>query len=526
MAAAEAFRVLLVYPNYSMMKIPALAMGLFAAILKARGYEVAFFDSSLYAGEFESSHDDRRTGSFQYRRTAKIPGPEPLRDLHGDFRRRVLEFRPRAILVSTVEDTFQQGVRMLAGIRDLEIPTLVGGVFPTMAPEEALSFEPVRMVGIGEGEELIVDFCERVRQGQDPADTPGVWTRLPDGGLRRNPLRPLTDISRAAPDYGFFREHQFLRPWGGTIFRTITVEGMRGCPYECTFCNSPAHNRLARQVGSKTFVREKSIEALDAELAALMESTAPGFIMFVDDSFLTRPFRHVEQWCRMYEKYRVPFWVNTRVESISPEKLAMLKAVGCHRLSFSIEHGNEAFRKKHLRKFFSNEQAVAGGRIVAESGIPFSMDVLIGLPFETRELLFDSVEIIRRIPGYDALTISIFTPYRGTRLREVALEQGWLDPAAFPNGISGASMLRMPRPYLQREDIEGLFRTFAMYCLFPKDRWAEIRRAESFDAEGDAAFARLGAEYYEQKFGNRESTLPPQEYLRGSGCRAADNDSV
>ncbi len=42
------FRVLIVYPNLSMMLTPSYAVGLFTAILKQEGYVVDLFDCTAY----------------------------------------------------------------------------------------------------------------------------------------------------------------------------------------------------------------------------------------------------------------------------------------------------------------------------------------------------------------------------------------------------------------------------------------------------------------------------------------------
>ncbi len=522
----EDFKVLLVYPNLNMMKIPSLAIALFTSILKSRGYKIDLFDASNYKTENKKGHDDRRTGSFQYRRIDKgLIKWEEKTDLDGDFIRKVQDFNPDIIIMSVVEDTFLQGVHLLNLIHKLKIPNIIGGVFPTSAPDEAIAPKSVKMVGIGEGENTIVYVCENIRKGLSCENLPNVWFKKDDGSIIKNKNDKLVDINDTVPDYSLFHKDQFFRPWGGRIFKTITLEGVRGCPYECTFCNSPAHNRLAKQMGYGTFVRRKEIKSLKQELTVLSKEINPEFIMFVDDTFLTRSKKEFFEWCEMYSNFKIPFWINTRVESVTEDKLKALKEVGCYRLSFSIEHGNESYRKKYLKKFFSNEDVITHGQLVTECGIPFSMDNIIGLPFETRDMVFETIELTRQISNYDALTVNIFTPYRGTELRQLAIEQGWLDEHEFPNGISGASMLKMPPPYLQRDQIEGLFRTFALYTFFPKDRWDEIKMAESFTEEGNALFDRLGTEYYEKKFGN-EGTSFFNKYERGTGCRAAENDSL
>ena len=53
------FRVLLVYPNLTMMLVPSLAIALFTDILKKAGYTVDLFDSTHYVSDLTSSPQNR-----------------------------------------------------------------------------------------------------------------------------------------------------------------------------------------------------------------------------------------------------------------------------------------------------------------------------------------------------------------------------------------------------------------------------------------------------------------------------------
>mgnify|MGYP000579528540 CR=1 FL=1 len=50
----------------------------------------------------------------------------------------------------------------------------------------------------------------------------------------------------------------------------------------------------------------------------------------------------------MYSDIRLPFWMQTRPETISHDNIRRLADVGLHRISFGIEHGNEGFRARLL----------------------------------------------------------------------------------------------------------------------------------------------------------------------------------
>ena len=49
------FKILLVYPNLSMLLAPPLAYGIFTALLRRGGYQVDIFDVTPYVGEGASA---------------------------------------------------------------------------------------------------------------------------------------------------------------------------------------------------------------------------------------------------------------------------------------------------------------------------------------------------------------------------------------------------------------------------------------------------------------------------------------
>ena len=98
-------------------------------------------------------------------------------DLLGDFRKKVEVFNPDLMLFSVVEDAFLQSVSMLKAVHDLNICHLVGGVFPTYAPERCFEYKEINMIGLGEGENVIVEVAEAVRLSKPLHNIIGTWSR-------------------------------------------------------------------------------------------------------------------------------------------------------------------------------------------------------------------------------------------------------------------------------------------------------------------------------------------------------------
>lgn len=524
----EEFRALIVYPNLALMLVPSIAVALFTRIFKSQGYKTELFDTTHYVSDENSSPQNR----VRYLQARKFSEEDDLgvrikTDLLGDFRRRVLEFQPDFIIFSVVEDAYRQTLALLDAIEDLRVPHLVGGVFPTAAPEVVIRAESIRMIGIAEGEETVVEVAEAVRQGLPLENIQGAWYKDDDGKIHRNPRRGLVDIDKYRPDFSLFDDARFYRPMGGRIFKTIPVETYRGCPFTCTYCNSPMQKSSAREGIGENFLRRKTMNTVRKELRKLRDLYKPQFFYFVDDSFLARPKREIDDFCDMYGEFRLPFWMNTRPETCTPEILRRLKEIGAYRFSLGVEAGNEQFRRIVLRRHGSNEAIRRHFDVIANSGVAFSINLIIGFPGETRELVMDTVRFVRTLRGYDTLTVSIFTPYHGTVLREVAVKNGWLEADYVTRHTTSSSALQMPRPpYLSSKEIDGLMRVVPLLCYFPQGEWGALHRAEIDDEEGNRILEQYSA-IYKRNF-LKESQDDEKSFLveGGTGCSSNPKDAA
>ena len=519
------FRVLLVYPNLYGMLIPSIAIGIFTRILKKEGYEVDLFETTNYPDEIIASPANRvknlQARVFDYKEDLGLKTSNE--NVFTDFRKKVMEYEPDLLLVSAVEDVIVQAADLLDAVVDLNIPHLVGGVYPTAVGEKCFEFLSINNIAQGEGEPIVVEFSEKVRKGQPYDDVAGTLCRDQVGRIKSNPKPPLINIDGVYPDFSLFNEQRFQRPMGGKIFKTIPIETYRGCPYTCTFCNSPMQVEFAKAAEQGNFLRRKTMAALAKEIRTFVAINDPELIYFIDDSFLARPRKEVFDFCDMYEEFQIPFFWQSRAETVDEEILQRLADVNSYRMSYGIECGNEDYRRQVLRRKISNAEILDKFEIISESDIPFSMNLIIGMPGETRDLIMDTVELVRCIKGYDSLTVSYFTPYHGTVLRTVALNNGWLDPGVITNHTMSGSILKMPPPYVNSTEIDGLMRVLPLYCYFPKTEWKEIRRAETYDDVGNQIFERYSELYNNEFF--RDVKLSGEPVVGGTGCRSNPRSS-
>ena len=188
------FRILLVYPNLYKMLVPSLAIGIFTRVLKDEGYLVDLFETTHYPDEDDASPENRvkllQAREFDYEKDLGVAAQTD--NVFEDFRRKILDYKPDVILVSAVEDVILKTVGLLEAIEDLNIPHLVGGVFPTAAGERCFEFPVIQNIARGEGEQIIVEFAEKVRLSQPFDDVQGTTCRDGSGGIKRKGLYQIT----------------------------------------------------------------------------------------------------------------------------------------------------------------------------------------------------------------------------------------------------------------------------------------------------------------------------------------------
>ena len=175
----------------------------------------------------------------------------------------------------------------------------------------------------------------------------------------------------------------------------------------------------------------------------------------------------------------------------------MLADMNCDRISIGLEHGNEEFRKKILKKSFTNEQVMNAFKIIEKSGIPVTVNNIIGFPDETREIAFDTIRLNRHIHA-DSINAYFFVPYRGTPLRQYCIERGYLRPDAKTDSLMRSSILNMPQ--FTSDQIKGLVRTFPLYIKMPESYFEKIKIAEQLNQEGDEMLAGLREIYFKEYF--------------------------
>ena len=186
-----------------------------------------------------------------------------------------------------------------------------------------------------------------------------------EGKIIKNPLGKLIDIRHLPPlDFGIFEEKRLHVMMRGKMYKMLPVETHRGCPYKCTFCGSPSDvEKYKNSELKQIFYRVFSLKKIQEDLNYYVERYNPGYIYFTADTFLSISRKELDEFCDIYKKFKIPFFIQSRPETLSDYKIKKLKEVGLARYAVGIEHGNEKYRANMLKRLYTNKNLLKSLKI-------------------------------------------------------------------------------------------------------------------------------------------------------------------
>ena len=327
---------------------------------------------------------------------------------------RVREIKPDMVAMSIMTFNLLDALRT-AKVLKLENPSLkvcLGGPHVNLYPKETLSLPEIDYVVFGEGERIFTRLTLALEKEEEslsainglgwkknnvPYINPAE-TELLDLDKLPFPARHLVDVS----------SYQHIIGEGRQIF---TIQATRGCPAACTFCDI-----------RKTKFRIRSPESVVDEIEELVKMGVDD-LFFVDDT-ITIDKKNVLAICNLIveRKIKINFKISARVDTINPEVLAALKKSGCYRIHFGIESATPK-HLQYLQKGQTPEKVERAIKMTRNANIGFFAYMMIGIPHETKEEMFATVDFAKKLKP-DYAQFSICTPYPKVELYYQMLNEG------------------------------------------------------------------------------------------------------
>jgi len=483
-------KVLFINPSRAGQGNIPLNISLLIAILKKYKHEIHLFDMSDYA-EF----DETQSYEKMFFKEAEFNIGEVLKDrknfykknsdflLNGlelkqsdysnDFEKILIGFKPEIIAISCLSVDYKFISEFLEPFKKrYRIPVIFGGIHSVLMPEEVISSPVCDIVCIGEGENCFPKALKTIENKETLESIKGIWFKK-NGKIIKNPFVNLTDLTTLPfPDFEHFDPTHFYRPFDGKRYKMLNYELSRGCPFNCTYCVNGVLKEKYRGLGR--YHRIKKIEQSINELTYLKQKYNFNFVRFWDEDFTSITGDYLEKYADLYKKeIALPFLIYARTDTVTAKKIEILKEMGCKTFAMGIESGNEFIRRMVMKRRISNRNIIDKFHLVKSYGIRTSAYNMIGFPYETRETVFDTINLNKKVNA-NSFSVTLLEPYKGTPIRKMCENQG-LD-------VQQETAYNRPQfipKDMTKEELQGLFRTFPFYIRFPKERYNEIKEAET-----------------------------------------------
>ena len=475
------FKIMFVFVNDRMRTFIPLSISCLSAALKASGFSTCVFDTSFYR-EHELLLEEKKkedAGIFKPVDYSSIGIQLKDGSLFADLLSSVEFEKPDLIAFSVFSQAKRLNFKLASTIKGKfpAIPIIFGGIHTNAEPYNVLGLDYIDYICLGEGEEALVEFAGKLAKGEKVDGVKNIgWKK--DGRPVLNPLRPAQDLDKLPfPDWDSFVPYHRFGPYRGHLLRMALVECTRTCPYRCTHCGNDILRQNYRNSSIKLKYRHKSPQKLVAELKHMKEHYGTEFINIVDGTFVAQGEKVLEELAPLYAKeVGLPFFCDATVHCLTETKAELLKEMGCVCINMGLESGNEEYRRKYLDRFMTNEKIIKVFHMAKNANLGVRAYNIIGLPYETRDNILQTIELNRKCK-VDSVSLSIFLPYEGTKLREVCIKEGLVDPDQ--DIVGDGTHPIISNPFLSNEELMGLYYTFPLYVLAPKDFLPLIKLAEA-----------------------------------------------
>lgn len=255
---------------------------------------------------------------------------------------------------------------------------VLGGVHPTILPDEALKYADSVVIGEAEGawEQLLEDFkngkLKRTYQVKYPSLERYISTKSKNSGKKR-------------------------------LFDIIPIMTTRGCPYNCEFCCvHDLFGKRLRHAPVKNVVRD--IEESNGKL-----------FMFLDDNIIGNP-KYAKELFTAIKPLNIK-WAGQASISFSKniELMKLARESGCGALFFGLETVSKDQMKemhKSIKDINMLEEAI---KRIKDMGIHFHASMVFGFDNDTKDTFYETLQFLNK-NKIGTASFNILTPYPGTRL--------------------------------------------------------------------------------------------------------------
>ena len=343
------------------------------------------------------------------------------------------ELKTELLGLSMRSSSFTTAQAVIGRIREElpEIKILIGGTHAIICPEE--SFELGDMVCIGEGEIPFLELMSNYSQGFEKIKhIEGIWF-TENGQIIKNEQSQNADINEIPvidhSDYNkWFIENDEIVAGDPLVERTVgEIFSARGCPYRCTFC---LNNVLEDFMNKGDFVRMRDVDLVINDIYNMRRYYKNlNKIVFADEVFGWN-VKWTNEFCEKYKKHfpDLPFAALFSPSALKEDTVGKFAEAGLVHGRIGVQSGHQRQRLEIYDRHESDEEIIKVVRQFQKYNIRFTFDIIVNNPYETDEVLEESLRFFLEIPRPYEMNMHSLVYFPKTNLTEKAIADGWITP--------------------------------------------------------------------------------------------------
>lgn len=295
---------------------------------------------------------------------------------------------------------------------------VLGGIHATISPIECIKYPCIDFVVKGEGEGVIKDLIEVIRGSNiDYGAIDGLLYKQ-DGAIIHNRERDLIpDLDLIPfPARHLFNHKKYTYP-DALYYPTLPIITSRGCPGNCTYCNT-------KNIFTRRF-RVRSPKNVVDEIEFLVKEYGAKEIHIWDDNFTTqrkRVYAIRDEIKKRDLSVRFAFPNGLRVDYVGPEILKALKEMGVYSIAYGVESGSQMILDR-IKKGIKLERIEKTFEDTRDAGLETWAFFMLGLPSETINTINETINFAIKLDP-DIAKFHLLKPYPGSEVYKEFSEKG------------------------------------------------------------------------------------------------------
>lgn|GEM_PF-2020177 len=350
--------------------------------------------------------------------------------------------RPELMFLYAHPTTRPAGLKLLRIARRAGLAVVVGGPDAGLRPRTWLEGGADAVLP-GECEDALLQLLLALRAGHY-RPSPELLSRVPgllyldgNGEVKRSAgkYRPV-DLDRVPwPQRPTEATRIHLERWRDhRKFRPLALASARGCPVRCGFDTGTVFNRPYRRRAPADVV---------AEMRSLVDTFEVDRLVFVDEIFFFDA-----HWLREFaallakEPTRIPFEGRGHPAGLDAQTARRLRDVGLVRIDLEAASGSSRLLRSLDWSYGPADVYRAVDIVRGLEAVSVGLNVLVGLPGETREDLDQTMELVRVVQpdGVDVTRVDPGAP--------ALFRRDWERVVAGPIAERGVGQRALPEPVL------------------------------------------------------------------------------